>query len=63
MSLPQDNTELVLRFYKVFDTGNIDQALAMLPSNFVAHMAGMPEPLDRKGFEEFGMTFYQRNGV
>ena len=50
--------ETVLKFYQSFDERNIDKALEMLSSNFVAHMAGIPQPLDKNGFKQFGMEFY-----
>ncbi|WP_299492718.1 ester cyclase [Acaryochloris sp. IP29b_bin.137] len=52
------NKRQVIEFYAAFDNRQIDQALEMLASNFVAHMAGMPEPLDAEAFKAFGMTFY-----
>lgn len=57
MSIEQ-NKSTVLQFYKAFDNRNIDQALALLAPNFVAHLAGIPQPLDRESFKQFGMTFY-----
>ena len=57
MSIEQ-NKATVLQFYKAFDNRNIDQALALLAPNFTAHLAGIPEPLNRKSFKQFGMTFY-----
>jgi predicted ester cyclase len=54
----QPNKAIILQFYKAFDNRKIDQALALLASNFVAHMAGIHEPLDREGFKNFGMAFY-----
>ena len=54
----EDNKAIVLQFYKAFDNRTIDQALAMLAPNFVAHLAGVPEPLDIDGFKDFGMAFY-----
>jgi steroid delta-isomerase-like uncharacterized protein len=54
----EQNKSLVLQFYQAFDNRNIDQALALLAPNFVAHMAGIPEPLDKDGFKQFGMAFY-----
>jgi predicted ester cyclase len=36
----------------------MDQALDLLAPNFVAHLAGVPEPLDGEGFKQFGMSFY-----
>lgn len=60
----EQNKAIVLQFYKAFDNRNIDQALALLAPNFVAHMAGVPEPIDGNSFKQFGMAFYLafRNG-
>ncbi len=54
----ESNRGLVLSFYKAFDDRTIDRALDLLAPNFVAHQAGMPEPLDKAGFEQFGLSFY-----
>jgi len=56
--LIEQNKTLILQFYKAFDDRNIEQALALLASNFVAHLAGIPEPLDKEGFTKFGMSFH-----
>jgi steroid delta-isomerase-like uncharacterized protein len=56
--LAEQNKAIVLQFYKAFDDRKMDQALNLLASNFVAHMAGMPQPLDNEGFKQFGMAFY-----
>lgn len=56
--LTEQNKALVLQFYKAFDDHKVDQALELLAPNFIAHMAGMPEPLDGEGFKQFGMAFY-----
>ncbi|HEY9698781.1 MAG TPA: ester cyclase [Trichocoleus sp.] len=56
--LTEENKALVLQFYKAFDDRKIEHALELLSPNFVAHLAGVPEPLDKKGFEQFGMSFY-----
>ena len=56
--LIEQNKALVLQFYKAFDDRRMEKALEHLAPNFVAHMAGMPEPLDREGFKQFGMPFY-----
>jgi predicted ester cyclase len=56
--LTEQNKALVLQFYKAFDDRKIDQALDLLAPNFVAHLAGVPEPLDGEGFKQFGMSFY-----
>jgi predicted ester cyclase len=52
------NRELVLHFYKAFDDRALDRALDSLAPNFVAHQAGMPQPLDAEGFKQFGLSFY-----
>ncbi|ABW29701.1 ester cyclase [Acaryochloris marina] len=52
------NQQRVLEFYAAFDNRQIDQALEMLAPNFVAHMVGMPEPLNAEAFKAFGMNFY-----
>ncbi|MEM7758573.1 MAG: ester cyclase [Cyanobacteria bacterium P01_A01_bin.40] len=54
----ETNRKLILEFYQAFDQRNIDRAFALLASNFVAHLAGIPETLDLDGFKEFGMMFY-----
>ncbi len=57
MSIKESKT-FVLEFYQAFDNRNIEQALELLAPNFVAHMAGLPKPLDAEGFRDFGMKFY-----
>lgn len=57
MSIDQ-NKATVIQFYKAFDNRNIEQALALLAPNFVAHIAGVNEPLDSEGFRQFGLAFY-----
>ena len=52
------NKETVLQFYRAFDNRNIDKAFALLADNFVAHMAGISEPLNKQKFEQFGREFY-----
>lgn len=56
--LIEQNKEIVLQFYKAFDDRKMEQALELLAPNFVAHLAGVPEPLDGEGFKQFGMSFY-----
>lgn len=58
ISPTEQNKDIVLQFYGAFDSRNISQALALLAPNFVAHMAGIPAPLDSEGFKQFGMAFY-----
>ncbi len=52
---PQD---LVLQFYKAFDDREIDRAIDLLAPDCVAHQAGLPAPLDRDEFKQFGLSFY-----
>ncbi|MBD1844369.1 ester cyclase [Cyanobacteria bacterium FACHB-63] len=54
----EQNKDLVLQFYKAFDDRKIEQALDLLAPDFVAHLVGMPEPLNAEGFKQFGMSFY-----
>ncbi|NER25190.1 MAG: ester cyclase [Symploca sp. SIO1C2] len=54
----QENKTIVLEFYQAFDDRNIEQALVQLDTNFVAHMAGLSQPLDVNEFKQFGMMFY-----
>jgi predicted ester cyclase len=56
--LTEQNKVIVLQFYKAFDDRKMEQALELLAPNFVAHLAGMPEPLDGEGFKQFGRSFY-----
>lgn len=62
MPTTDSNQELVLRFYKAFDDRAIDRALDLLAPNFVAHLAGMPQPLEAEGFKQFGLSFYTAFG-
>jgi predicted ester cyclase len=56
--MTEQNKALVLQFYKSFDDRKIEQAFELLAPNFVAHLAGMPEPLNEAEFRKFGMSFY-----
>jgi steroid delta-isomerase-like uncharacterized protein len=56
--MTERNKALVLQFYKAFDDRKMEQALELLAPNFVAHLAGVSEPLDREAFKQFGMSFY-----
>ncbi|MDZ8104737.1 MAG: ester cyclase [Nostoc sp. DedQUE12a] len=58
ISPTEQNKDIVLQFYGAFDSRNISQAFALVSPNFVAHMAGIPDPLDSEGFKKFGMAFY-----
>ena len=50
----KENKAVVPEFYQAFDDRNIQKALESLAPNFVAHMAGLPKPLDADVFLDFG---------
>lgn len=54
----EQHKALVLQFYRAFDERKMNQALDILAPDFVAHLAGVPEPLDKEGFKQFGLSFY-----
>jgi predicted ester cyclase len=56
--LNEQNKALILQFYKAFDDRQIDRVLEFLTPNFIAHMPGMLEPLDKEGFKQFTIAFY-----
>jgi predicted ester cyclase len=56
--LNEQNKALILQFYKAFDDRHIDRVLEFLTPNFIAHMPGMLEPLDKEGFKQFTIAFY-----
>lgn len=52
------NTAIVLQFYRAFDDRQLERAMELLTADFVAHLAGMPNPLNREAFKQFGLSFY-----
>ena len=54
----QKNKEIVLNFYQSFDNRQMDEAMELLSSDFVAHLAGVTQPLNAEDFKQFGMNFY-----
>lgn len=54
----ESNREIALQFYQAFDDRNINKAFSLLADNFVAHMAGIAQPLNKESFKQFGMEFY-----
>lgn len=54
----ESNREIALQFDRAFDDRNINKAFSILADNFVAHMAGIAQPLDKESFKQFGMEFY-----
>ena len=54
-SNPQD---IVLQFYRYFDEGEIEQAIALLAPHCQAYLAGMPNTLTKDEFATFGQSFF-----
>jgi predicted ester cyclase len=52
------NREIVLKFYRAFDDRQLELAVELLAPSFVAHLAGVAEPLDALEFKRFGKSFY-----
>jgi predicted ester cyclase len=50
--------KVLRQFLTAFEDREMDQALELLAPNFIAHLAGMPKPLDGEEFKQFGMAFY-----
>nr|WP_322657369.1 ester cyclase [Dendronalium sp. ChiSLP03b] len=48
--LAEQNKSIVLQMYKSFDQGNLELAQEFLASNFIAHIPGATEPLNRDTF-------------
>ncbi|MDV3001024.1 MAG: hypothetical protein N5P05_002630 [Chroococcopsis gigantea SAG 12.99] len=59
MKVSSSPDKIVLGFYEAFDKGELDRATALLAPDFVAHVAGSSEPLDRESFADFGLKFSQ----
>ncbi|OUL33886.1 ester cyclase [Nostoc sp. 106C] len=54
----QQNKSIVLQMYNSFDQGNLDKVQESLAPNFVAHIPGASEPLNREAFmQSVLMTF------
>jgi steroid delta-isomerase-like uncharacterized protein len=53
------NKEIVIELYAAFDSGEFDLVRSMMSADFIAHLVGMPEPLDREAFIQFGLEFRQ----
>lgn len=56
--LAEQNKATILQFYQFFDNRQMEQALELLAPNFIAHMAGVSEAMDKEVFRQFGMSFY-----
>src|SRR5262250_3103242 len=53
-----NNKQLVLDFYKAFDTKGVEAAAAYLASNFKTEVPGTPGTLDINGYRQF-MTMFK----
>jgi steroid delta-isomerase-like uncharacterized protein len=53
------NQERVLKLYAAFDRGEFDLVRSMMSADFIAHLVGMPTPLEREAFIQFGLEFRQ----
>ncbi|PSB59501.1 ester cyclase [Chamaesiphon polymorphus] len=51
------NKENVLKLYAAFDRGEFELVRSMMSTDFIAHLVGMPAPLDREAFIQFGSEF------
>lgn len=58
MPISEPPQAIVLQFYQAFDERNFEGAIALLAPNFVAHLAGVPEPINSEEFEKFGKAFF-----
>jgi steroid delta-isomerase-like uncharacterized protein len=56
--LISDRQNLVLQFYQAFDDRNFEGAIELLAPNFIAHLAGVAEPLTKEEFQKFGLSFF-----
>ena len=51
--MSNDNKSIIREFMTLGAQADFDSALEHLAPNFVAHLSGMPGPLDRAGFRQF----------
>lgn len=56
--LATQNRALVLQFYKSFDNRCLDEGIALLSPQLVAHMAGIDRPLSQVEFSAMGLEVY-----
>jgi predicted ester cyclase len=60
MSIPDDQNKLiVLQMYKSFDQGNLGKVQELLAPNFVAHLPGATEPLNREAFMQSVLMIFR----
>jgi steroid delta-isomerase-like uncharacterized protein len=51
------NKEIVLELYAAFDRGEFDLVRSMMSEDFSTNLVGIPTPLDREAFIQFGLEF------
>jgi predicted ester cyclase len=56
--LAAQNKALVLQFYKSLDQRKLQEGLSLLSPDFVAHMAGLDQPLTQAEFTQMGTELY-----
>jgi predicted ester cyclase len=57
INLSMKTKEIVLDLYAAFDSGEFDRVRSMMSVDFIADLVGMPAPLDREAFIQFGREF------
>jgi steroid delta-isomerase-like uncharacterized protein len=53
------NRDVVINLYQAFDRNEFEIVKSMLIEDFAAHLVGLPTPLGRDEFTEFGIKFKQ----
>jgi steroid delta-isomerase-like uncharacterized protein len=51
------NEQLVLELYAAFDRSEFDLVRSMIAEDFTTDLVGMPTPLNREAFIQFGLEF------
>jgi steroid delta-isomerase-like uncharacterized protein len=57
INLSMKTKEIVLDLYAAFDSGEFDRVRSMMSPDFIADLVGIPAPLDREAFIQFGREF------
>jgi hypothetical protein len=53
----KSNKQSVLNLYAAFDRGEFDLVRSTMSADFIADLVGIPAPLDREEFIQFGLEF------
>ncbi len=51
------NTAVARQFYAALNNHDLAAAAEVIAAEFVAHLPGMPDPLDREGYRQVGAMF------